>query len=189
LWNSYYDRVVEVGYRNEEDEDFMILNLSDLSNVSMIKLDVSLSSGIESIDWIAAGLEGNISLSGFEIGSVDDSLLGLSAFDILLNNLESAKGHFSWSLSYDFDGHTRLKLGVPLTGLGDSKTVRILLELGSNGLGFGLSIPFIADGILVVDKDGFEYKLKKEDISLVLCGGGGYWSLEFEIPSGTEPSK
>ncbi len=179
------DQTIEVGYTNDQGNDSLFLKVTELSSVSMAQLSISPANGIESIGWIAGGLRGEINLSGFEIGSIEDSMLGLSAFDVLFGRFNSENEGISWQLRYNFPRSADLDLDIPFNALG-LKDSYLLLGVGTSGLDFGLKFPFVAGGMLKVTNKGFEYKLNRNNIVLAFSGGGGVWEIKFGAPSATK---
>jgi len=147
----------EVGYNSE---GLFIFKIADLSRLSLARLNISLDSGIESLAFRVRDIEGDISRDGFELRSVEDSLLGLSALDILLRGLGAEDGNsIRWSLGYDFEDSIYLGASIPL-----SEEARIRGRLSSTGFCFSARVNFMG-GVVMVDSNGsIEYRIDRDNI-------------------------
>ncbi len=146
----------EMGYSSD---GFFIFKVANLEALSLVKLSISFDGSIESVSFRVRSIEGDIDSLGFELRSIEDSLLGLSALDILLRGLEIQDDSINWCFGYDFKDDLYLDFSVPL-----SEIVKIRARIDSNGLSFKTQIPFM-EGILVIGSDGsFEYKINRDNI-------------------------
>ena len=146
----------EVGYNSD---GFFIFKVADLSVMSLVKLGVSLDGDIESIAFRVKNIEGDIDSLGFEVRSVEDSLLGLSALDMLLRGLEVQDDCLSWCFGYNIGREFYLRLSVPL-----NEMVKIRGSIDNRGLEFDTRIDFLG-GVLTIDSRGnFECRIDRDNI-------------------------
>ncbi|MDP8216686.1 MAG: hypothetical protein P9L98_05155 [Candidatus Kaelpia imicola] len=128
----------EVGYNSD---GLVLFKLADLAALSLVKLGVSLDGNIESVAFRVKNIEGDINREGFEVRSVEDSLLGSSALDILLRGLEVQDSSTNWCFGYDFEDDLYLGFGIPL-----SEEVKIRGRINNQGLSFKTQISFMGGG-------------------------------------------